>query len=79
MGVYVDKIVRDDKAPLLKYDPTHPDADANGYVSYPNVNPVVEMADLIEATRAYCQCSGLSKHKKHGGKRYQHVTSIKRL
>ncbi|WP_104638418.1 flagellar basal body rod protein FlgC [Helicobacter bizzozeronii] len=53
MGVYVDKIVRDDKAPLLKYDPTHPDADANGYVSYPNVNPVVEMADLIEATRAY--------------------------
>ncbi|WP_285759673.1 flagellar basal body rod C-terminal domain-containing protein, partial [Helicobacter heilmannii] len=45
--------VREDNAPRLKYDPTHPAADANGYGSYPNVNPVVEMADLIEATRAY--------------------------
>jgi len=51
--VVVDKIVRDDSKPILKYDPTHPDADANGYVAYPNINPVVEMADLIEATRAY--------------------------
>ncbi len=53
MSVYVDKIVRDDKEPILKYEPSHPDADENGYVAYPNVNPVVEMADLIEATRAY--------------------------
>lgn len=53
MSVYVDKIVRDDKAPNLKYDPSHPDSDANGYVAYPNVNPVIEMADLVEATRSY--------------------------
>ncbi len=53
MGVLVDKVVRDDTEPKLKYDPSHPDADANGYVAYPNINPVVEMADLIEATRAY--------------------------
>lgn len=52
-AVIVDKIVRDDSKPILKYDPTNPDADANGYVAYPNINPVVEMADLIEATRAY--------------------------
>ena len=52
-GVLVDKIVRDDKAPKLKYDPSHPDADKNGYVAYPDINPVIEMADLIEATRAY--------------------------
>lgn len=52
-GVYIDKIVRDDNKPLMKYDPTHPDANAQGYVAYPNVNPVVEMADLVEATRAY--------------------------
>jgi len=52
-AVIVDKVVRDDSKPILKYDPTHPDADANGYVAYPNINPVVEMADLIEATRAY--------------------------
>jgi len=51
--VIVDKIVRDDSKPILKYDPDHPDANANGYVAYPNVNPVIEMADLIEATRAY--------------------------
>ena len=51
--VIVDKVVRDDSEPILKYDPTNPDADANGYVAYPNINPVVEMADLIEATRAY--------------------------
>ena len=53
MGVYIDKIVRDDRQPLMKYDPSHPDANSEGYVAYPNINPVVEMADLIEATRAY--------------------------
>ncbi|NPA30076.1 MAG: flagellar basal body rod protein FlgC [Epsilonproteobacteria bacterium] len=53
MGVVVDKVVRDDSEPRLKYDPDHPDANAEGYVAYPNINPVIEMADLIEATRAY--------------------------
>ncbi|AQW82577.1 flagellar basal body rod protein FlgC [Campylobacter pinnipediorum] len=53
MSVVVDKIVRDDKDFQLKYDPNHPDANANGYVAYPNINPVIEMSDLIEATRAY--------------------------
>lgn len=49
----MDKVVRDDKDFRMKYDPSHPDANAEGYVAYPNVNPVIEMADLIEATRAY--------------------------
>ncbi len=53
MSVLVDKIVRDDSEPMMKYEPGHPDADASGYVAYPNINPVVEMADLVEATRAY--------------------------
>ena len=53
MSVVVDKVVRDDSEFQLKYDPSHPDANSEGYVSYPNINPVVEMADLIEATRAY--------------------------
>jgi flagellar basal-body rod protein FlgC len=35
------------------YDPSHPDADENGYVTYPNVNTVTEMTNLIDATRAY--------------------------
>ena len=53
MSVVVDKVVRDDKDFRMKYDPSHPDANAEGYVAFPNVNPVIEMADLIEATRAY--------------------------
>jgi len=52
-GVIVDKVVRDDAPFKLRYDPQNPDADKNGYVSLPNVNPVIEMADLVEATRAY--------------------------
>jgi flagellar basal-body rod protein FlgC len=53
MSVVVDKISRDDSEPKMKFDPSHPDADANGYVAYPNINPVIEMADLVEATRSY--------------------------
>ncbi len=52
-SVVIDKIVRDDKPFKLRFDPSNPDADENGYVSLPNINPVIEMADLIEATRAY--------------------------
>jgi flagellar basal-body rod protein FlgC len=37
----------------LVYDPSHPDADEIGYVTYPNVNVVTEMTDLIDATRSY--------------------------
>lgn len=53
MSVIVDKISRDDKQPQMRYEPNHPDADAGGYVAYPNINPVIEMADLVEATRSY--------------------------
>ena len=37
----------------IVYDPSHPDADANGYVTYPNVNTVTEMTNLIDASRSY--------------------------
>lgn len=52
-SVRVDKIVRDDSSPKMKYEPHHPDANNEGYVAYPNINPVIEMANLVEATRAY--------------------------
>lgn len=53
-GVKVTMITEDNKTPLrMVYDPSHPDADGEGYVSYPNVNTVQEMTDLISATRSY--------------------------
>ena len=53
MTVSVDKVVRDDGEFKYKFDPSHPDANTEGYVAYPNINPVIEMSNLIEATRAY--------------------------
>lgn len=55
-GVRVKEIreISDQESPLRKvYDPSHPDADAQGYVNYPNVNIVEEMTNMISATRAY--------------------------
>jgi len=41
------------EAPRMIHQPTHPDANADGYVMLPNINPVLEMVDLLAATRAY--------------------------
>lgn len=51
--VEVSQVREDPNPPRLQYEPTHPDADANGYVAYPNVNVVEEMADMVSATRSY--------------------------
>ena len=48
-GVYQDTVTEMN----MVYDPSHPDADENGYVTYPNVNIITEMTNLIDATRAY--------------------------
>jgi flagellar basal-body rod protein FlgC len=52
-GVRVAGIVDDPSPGRRVYDPTHPDADAQGYVTLPNVNSVTEMVDLITASRGY--------------------------
>lgn len=53
LGVKAVKI-EEDKSPLRTvYNPSHPDANAEGYVTMPNVNPLNEMADMISATRSY--------------------------
>lgn len=53
-GVKVVSVTEDTETEfIMEYDPSHPDADENGYVSYPNVNIVTEMTNLIDATRAY--------------------------
>ena len=52
-GVKVAQVITDTETGSRVYDPTHPDADANGYVTYPNVNIVVEMTNMLSATRSY--------------------------
>ncbi len=52
-GVRVLGIARDETEPRMVHDPTHPDADEEGFVAMPNVNVVNEMVDMITATRAY--------------------------
>ena len=52
-GVRVAEITTDTETGPKVYDPTHPDADADGYVTYPNVNIVVEMTNMLSATRSY--------------------------
>jgi flagellar basal-body rod protein FlgC len=46
-------VVADQSAPLKRFDPGHPDADKDGYVAYPDIDPQTEMVDLMGATRAY--------------------------
>ena len=52
-GVRVAAIVPDPAPFRMVYDPGHPDAGPDGYVAYPNVDPLVEMVNLVAATRAY--------------------------
>lgn len=52
-GVHVAEIIEDPSAFRMVYDPAHPDANGEGYVAMPNINPVQEMIDLITASRGY--------------------------
>ncbi len=52
-GVHVEQVVTDHSPFRLNHDPGHPDANAEGFVQMPNVNPLVEMVNLMDATRAY--------------------------
>lgn len=51
--VQVTDVVSDRKAPLMKYEPDNPDANEEGYVAYPNINLMEEMANMIQASRSY--------------------------
>ena len=52
-GVRVEKVVADQSSAVRRYEPGHPDADADGYVSFPNINPAEEMVNLMGAAQAY--------------------------
>ncbi len=51
--VQVVDVVSDTRAPLMKYQPNHPDANPEGFVAYPNINMMEEMTNMIQASRAY--------------------------
>ena len=51
--VQVTDVISDRKAPLMKYEPDHPDANPDGYVAYPNINLMEEMTNMIQASRGY--------------------------
>ena len=52
-AVRVTRVVADDRPPIQRFDPGHPDADAEGFVSMPNVSPVEELANMMSAMRSY--------------------------
>jgi flagellar basal-body rod protein FlgC len=52
-GVEVSQVIEDSREPIRRYQPGHPDADKNGYVSYPNINPAEDMVDLMSSSRGY--------------------------
>jgi len=52
-GVAVKGVLSDSSEPLRRYEPGHPDADSQGFVSFPDINPLTEMVDLMGATRSY--------------------------
>ena len=52
-GVGVSEIVIDNRDPEKRYQPGHPDADADGYVAFPRINPAEDMVDLMGTTRSY--------------------------
>ncbi|RXK00762.1 MAG: flagellar basal body rod protein FlgC [Halarcobacter ebronensis] len=63
-GVGVKSIVEDDSDPVMRYEPSHPDANDEGYVAYPNINPVIEMINLLEARRSYeANVTAFTTHK----------------
>jgi len=51
--IRVAGIIQDTEPPQKKYDPSHPDADKDGYVSLPNIDPTAEMTDLLATTRSF--------------------------
>jgi flagellar basal-body rod protein FlgC len=52
-AVRVQQVVDDPTPPVMRYEPGHPDADKDGYVAYPAINPTQEMVDLMGAVRSY--------------------------
>jgi flagellar basal-body rod protein FlgC len=69
VGVKVGSVEYSKQPPLMRHEPGHPDADARGYVAYPNVDMTTEFVDALEATRAYEANIGVLEISKDMGQR----------
>lgn len=69
LGVQIGSVEYSTKPPSMKYEPGHPDADANGYVAYPSIDMTTEFVDALEATRAYEANIGVMEITKDMGAR----------
>ena len=52
-SVQISEVIDDPTPPVMRYEPGHPDANKDGYVAYPAINPAMEMVDLMSSVRAY--------------------------
>ncbi len=52
-SVQISEVIDDPTPPVMRYEPNHPDANKDGYVAYPAINPVMEMVDLMSSVRSY--------------------------
>jgi flagellar basal-body rod protein FlgC len=52
-SVKISEVIDDPTPPVLRYEPGHPDANKDGYVAYPAINPAMEMVDLMDSVRSY--------------------------
>jgi flagellar basal-body rod protein FlgC len=52
-SVQISEVIDDPTPPVMRYEPGHPDANKDGYVAYPAINPVMEMVDLMSSVRSY--------------------------
>ena len=64
MSVQVVEVITDPSPPVMKYQPDHPDANADGYVAYPNINTFEEMVNMLSATRSYEANATIMKNAK---------------
>jgi len=52
-GVQISEVIDDPTPPVMRFEPSNPDANKDGYVAYPAINPVMEMVDLMSSVRSY--------------------------
>jgi flagellar basal-body rod protein FlgC len=74
-SVEISQVVVDTSEPIKRYEPNHPHADKDGYVLYPNINPMEEMVNIVSATRSYQ--ANLEARKSTGGMKERALEILK--